>query len=64
MFLAALFFFVAGFGLLLSDFLRRLEFSYSWAVAGAVSIVLSLVFLIAGMMQNKRLHEESRDSLP
>ena len=64
MFLAALFFYLAGFGILLSDFLQRLNFSYLWAAVGGTLIALSLCFFVAGMMQNKRLHEESPDSLP
>jgi len=64
MFLAALFFYLAGFGLLLSDFMRRLEFSYLWAVAGAVFVILSFSFFIAGVMQNNRLRSESSNSLP
>jgi hypothetical protein len=64
MFLAALFFYFAGFGLLLSDFMRRLEFSYLWAVAGAVFVILSFSFFIAGVMQNNRLRSESSNSLP
>jgi hypothetical protein len=64
MFLAAVFCYLTGFGLLLSDFLRRMDFSYPWAVAGAVMVALSFCFLIGGMMQTQRLHEEARDSLP
>jgi hypothetical protein len=64
MFLAALFFYLTGFGLLLSDFMRRLEFSYFVALIGAILVALSFGFFIGGMMQNKRIHEESSNSLP
>ena len=64
MFIAAFFFYLVGFGLLLADFLRRLDFSYLWAVTAVILVVFSFVFFIGGVMQNKRLREESSNSLP
>jgi hypothetical protein len=64
MFFAAFVFYLTGFGVLLSDFLRRLDFSYFWAVVGGIFIALSLCFLIGGMLRDSRLADESPDSLP
>ncbi len=64
MFQMSLFSFLAGFGVILADALKRIDYSLSLAVFGAVLIALAMIFFIAGMLKKNRLSTDSHDSLP
>jgi hypothetical protein len=64
MFGFAMFLYLAGFGALLFDALQGVNYSLGIALFGGILIAGAMAFFVGALLSGKRIHSESKDSLP